>query len=53
MTAFLALLRRDLVVASRNASLLILSALTQPILVILVFGNILPRPASSRRTWGR
>jgi len=43
MTAFLALLRRDLVVASRNASLLILSALTQPILVILVFGNILPR----------
>ena len=43
MTAFLALLRRDLLVASRNASLLILSALTQPILVILVFGNILPR----------
>lgn len=43
MTAFLSLLRRDLVVASRNASLLILSALTQPILVILVFGNILPR----------
>jgi ABC-2 type transport system permease protein len=43
MTAFLALLRRDLVVASRNVSLLILSALTQPILVILVFGNILPR----------
>ena len=43
MTAFLALLRRDLVVASRNASLLILSALTQPILVILVFGNIMPR----------
>jgi ABC-2 type transport system permease protein len=43
MTAFLALLRRDLVVASRNAALLILSTLTQPILVILVFGNILPR----------
>ena len=43
MTAFLALLRRDLVVASRNASLLLVSALTQPILVILVFGNILPR----------
>jgi ABC-2 type transport system permease protein len=43
MTAFLALLRRDLVVASRNVTLLILSALTQPILVILVFGNILPR----------
>ncbi|HEX9187951.1 MAG TPA: ABC transporter permease [Vicinamibacteria bacterium] len=43
MTAFLALLRRDLVVASRNAALLILSTLTQPVLVILVFGNILPR----------
>ena len=43
MTAFLALLRRDLVVASRNVTLLIFSALTQPILVILVFGNILPR----------
>jgi ABC-2 type transport system permease protein len=43
MTAFLALLRRDLVVASRNAPLLLTSTLTQPILVILVFGNILPR----------
>jgi ABC-2 type transport system permease protein len=43
MTAFLALLRRDLVVASRNAALLIFSTLTQPVLVILVFGNILPR----------
>ena len=43
MTAFLALLRRDLVVASRNAALLFLSTLTQPVLVILVFGNILPR----------
>lgn len=43
MTAFLALLQRDLLVASRNALLLILSTLTQPILVILVFGNILPR----------
>jgi ABC-2 type transport system permease protein len=43
MTAFLALLRRDLVVASRNAGLLLTSTLTQPILVILVFGNILPR----------
>jgi len=43
VTAFLALLRRDLVVASRNAALLIFSTLTQPILVILVFGNILPR----------
>jgi ABC-2 type transport system permease protein len=43
MTVFLALLRRDLVVASRNAALLLTSTLTQPILVILVFGNILPR----------
>lgn len=43
MTAFLALLRRDLVVTGRHALPLLLSALTQPILVILVFGNILPR----------
>ena len=43
MTAFLALLRRDLVVASRHAPFLLLSTLTQPVLVILVFGNILPR----------
>ena len=43
MTAFLALLRRDLLVSSRNLTMLVLSALTQPILVILVFGNILPR----------
>lgn len=43
MTAFLALLRRDLVVASRNAVYILTSTLTQPILVILVFGNILPR----------
>jgi ABC-2 type transport system permease protein len=43
VTAFLALLRRDLVVASRHAGLLIVSTLTQPVLVILVFGNILPR----------
>lgn len=43
MNAFLALLHRDLLVASRNAGLLLVSTLTQPILVILVFGNILPR----------
>jgi ABC-2 type transport system permease protein len=43
MNAFLALLRRDLHVASRNAPFLLISTLTQPILVILVFGNILPR----------
>jgi len=43
MTAFLALLRRDLVVASRNAGALLMATLTQPILVVLVFGNILPR----------
>jgi ABC-2 type transport system permease protein len=43
MTAFLALLRRDLLVASRNAIPILLATLTQPILVVLVFGNILPR----------
>lgn len=43
MTAFLALLRRDLLVASRNAAPLLMATLTQPILVVLVFGNILPR----------
>ncbi len=43
MTTFLALLRRDLVVSSRNAPMLLTATLTQPILVILVFGNILPR----------
>ncbi len=43
MTAFLALLRRDIVVASRNALMLLTASLTQPVLVVLVFGNILPR----------
>jgi len=43
VTAFLALLRRDLKVASRNALPLLMATLTQPILVVLVFGNILPR----------
>ena len=43
MTAFLALLRRDLVVASRHVVYLLASTLPQPVLVILVFGNILPR----------
>jgi ABC-2 type transport system permease protein len=43
MTAFLALLRRDLVVAGRNALPMLAATLTQPILVVLVFGNILPR----------
>lgn len=43
MTAFLALLRRDLLVSSRNAFPLLAATLTQPILVVLVFGNILPR----------
>ena len=42
MTAFLALLRRDLLVAVRTAPL-VLGTLTQPILVVLVFGNLLPR----------
>jgi ABC-2 type transport system permease protein len=40
---FLALLRRDLVVTGKNAIPLLLGTLTQPILVVLVFGNILPR----------
>jgi ABC-2 type transport system permease protein len=43
MTAFLALLRRDLVVAGRNGAMLLMATLTQPVLVVLVFGNILPR----------
>ena len=43
MTAFMALLRRDLLVASRSAFPLLMATLTQPILVVLVFGNILPR----------
>jgi ABC-2 type transport system permease protein len=43
MTAFLALLRRDLTVASRNALPILMGTLTQPVLVVLVFGNILPR----------
>ena len=43
MTAFLALLRRDLLVAWRHALPLLAATLTQPILVVLVFGNILPR----------
>jgi len=43
MTAFLALLRRDLQVASRNALPILMGTLTQPIMVVLVFGNILPR----------
>jgi ABC-2 type transport system permease protein len=43
VTAFLALLRRDLLVARRNALFLVVATLTQPVLVVLVFGNILPR----------
>jgi ABC-2 type transport system permease protein len=43
VTAFLALLRRDLLVARRNAGPLLVATLTQPILVILVFGNLLPK----------
>jgi ABC-2 type transport system permease protein len=43
MTALLALLRRDLHVASRNAAMLLTAGLTQPVLVVLVFGNVLPR----------
>jgi len=43
VTAFLALLRRDLLVARRNAVPMLVATLTQPILVVLVFGNLLPR----------
>jgi ABC-2 type transport system permease protein len=43
LTAFLALLRRDLLVAARNSGFLLTATLTQPALVVLVFGNILPR----------
>jgi ABC-2 type transport system permease protein len=43
VTAFLALLRRDVTVAVRTAGFYLVSALTQPVLVVLVFGNILPR----------
>ena len=43
MTAFFAFLRRDLVVAGRHGLMLLTATLTQPILVVLVFGNILPR----------
>jgi ABC-2 type transport system permease protein len=43
LTAFWALLRRDLVVAGRHAGPLLVATLTQPVMVILVFGNILPR----------
>ena len=43
MTAFLAILRRDLLVAARNAPMILTASLTQPVLVVLVFGNILPR----------
>jgi ABC-2 type transport system permease protein len=37
------MLRRDLTVSARNALPLLAATLTQPVLVVLVFGNILPR----------
>ena len=43
MRTFLALLARDLHVARRHALPLLLGTLTQPVLVVLVFGNLLPR----------
>jgi ABC-2 type transport system permease protein len=43
VTAFLALLRRDLLVTARHALPMFVGNLTQPVLVVLVFGNILPR----------
>ena len=42
-TTFLALLRRDLLVAGRQSVPLLAGTLTQPTLVVLVFGNLLPR----------
>jgi ABC-2 type transport system permease protein len=42
VTAFLALLRRDLHITLRNLPLVV-GTLGQPVLVVLVFGNLLPR----------
>ena len=49
MTALLALLRRDLYVASRNSPMLLTAGLTQPILVVLVFGHVLRAEPGGRR----
>lgn len=43
LATFFALLRRDLLVAGRHAVPLLAGTLTQPVLVILVFGNLMPR----------
>ncbi|QQR74648.1 MAG: ABC transporter permease [Holophagales bacterium] len=43
MSPFLAMLSRDLLVARRHALPMLLGTLTQPVLVVLVFGNLLPR----------
>lgn len=43
MTTFLAIMRRDLYVIGKNLPFLLLGTMTQPILLVLVFGNILPR----------
>lgn len=43
MRAFVALLQRDLYVTAKNSPFLLLGTMSQPILVVLVFGNILPR----------
>jgi ABC-2 type transport system permease protein len=43
MSVFWALLRRDLLVAARHSRFLMTATLTQPALVVLVFGNLLPR----------
>lgn len=43
MKTFLALLHRDLYVIGKGLPFLLAGTLTQPILIVLVFGNILPR----------
>jgi ABC-2 type transport system permease protein len=43
LKTFLALLHRDLYVIGKSLPFLLLGTMTQPILLVLVFGNILPR----------
>ena len=53
MTAFLALLRRDLHVTLRNAPFLMTGTLNQPVLVVLVFGpDDLLGPRNRKRPFG-
>jgi ABC-2 type transport system permease protein len=43
LKTFMALLYRDLYVIGKSLPFLLLGTMTQPILIVLVFGNILPR----------